>query len=142
LPLLHITVCLLLLPASFTYSSSLKMEAIHPSETSTKLYQITWCRIPEGTTRSRDSVVGRATGYGLDDRGVGVPSPGRVKNFLFSTWSKPALGPTQPPIQWVPGALSPGVKRQGREADHSPPASAEVKKTWIYTSTPPYAFMA
>jgi hypothetical protein len=39
------------------------------------------------------------------------------------------------------GALSPGVKRQGREALHSPPASAEVKKMWIYTSTPPYAFM-
>jgi hypothetical protein len=32
-----------------------------------------------------------------------------------------ALGPTQPPIQWVPGALSLGVKRPGREADHSPP---------------------
>jgi hypothetical protein len=31
-------------------------------------------------------------------------------------------------------ALSPGVKWQGREADHSPPASAEVKKLWIYTS--------
>jgi hypothetical protein len=42
----------------------------------------------------------------------------------------------------VLGALSPGVKRPGREADHSPSTSAEVKKTWIYTSTPPYAFMA
>jgi hypothetical protein len=31
----------------------------------------------------------------------------------------------------------PWVKRQGREAEHSPPANAEVKKTWIYTSTPP-----
>jgi hypothetical protein len=69
-------------------------------------------------------------------------SPGRVKNFLFSTSSRPALGSNQPPIQWVPGALSPGVKRQVREADHSPPASAEVKKMWMYTSTPPYAFMA
>jgi hypothetical protein len=38
---------------------------------------------------------------------------------------------------WVPGALSSGVKRLGCEADHSPPASAEVKKMWIYTSTPP-----
>jgi hypothetical protein len=46
-----------------------------------------------------------------------------------------------PPIEWVPGALSPGVKWQGREADHSSPTSAEVKKIWIYTSTPPYAFM-
>jgi hypothetical protein len=69
-------------------------------------------------------------------------SPGKVKNFLFSTSSRPALGPTQPPIEWVLGALSPGVKRLGRGADHSPPTSAEVKKIWIYTSTPSYAFMA
>jgi hypothetical protein len=40
------------------------------------------------------------------------------------------------------GGPFPGVKRQGREADHSPPTSAEVKKMWIYTSTPPYVFMA
>jgi hypothetical protein len=33
-----------------------------------------------------------------------------------------------PPIQWVPGALSLGVKRPGREVDHSPPSSAEVKE--------------
>jgi hypothetical protein len=45
-------------------------------------------------------------------------SPGRVKNFLFSTSSRPALGSTQPPIQSVPGALSLGVKLLGREADH------------------------
>jgi hypothetical protein len=55
--------------------------------------------------------------------------------------SKPALGSTKPPIQWIPEALSQGVKRPGREADHSSPASAEVKKIWVYTSTPPDAFM-
>jgi hypothetical protein len=49
-------------------------------------------------------------------------SPGRIKNFLFSMSSRLALESTQPPIQWVPGALSLGVKRQRREA------SAEVKK--------------
>jgi hypothetical protein len=38
------------------------------------------------------------------------------------------------------GALSSGVKRPGREADHSPQTTAEVKKIWIYTSTLPYAF--
>jgi hypothetical protein len=32
------------------------------------------------------------------------------------------------PIQWVPGTLSLGVKRPGRETDHSPPPSAEVKE--------------
>jgi hypothetical protein len=53
----------------------------------------------------------------------------RVKNSLFSTSSIPALGPAQPPIQWEPGALSPGVKRLWRETDHSPPTSANVKKT-------------
>jgi hypothetical protein len=51
--------------------------------------------------------------------------------FLYSTSSLSVLGPTQPPIQWVPVALSPGeergIKRLGSEADHSPPFSAEVK---------------
>jgi hypothetical protein len=36
-------------------------------------------------------------------------------------------------IQWVPGALSSGVKRQQHEAEHSFPTSAEVKKMWIYS---------
>jgi len=31
-------------------------------------------------------------------------------------------------VQGVSGALSLGVKRPGREADHSPPSSAEVKE--------------
>jgi hypothetical protein len=41
--------------------------------------------------------------------------------------SRPTLVPTQPPIQWVPGVVSPGVMRQGGEADHSPPSCAEDK---------------
>jgi hypothetical protein len=40
------------------------------------------------------------------------------------------------------GGSLPGVKQPGREADHSPTASAEVKKMWIYTSTPLYTFVA
>jgi hypothetical protein len=34
--------------------------------------------------------------------------------FLLTTACRPALGPTQPPIQWVPRALSLRVKRQER----------------------------
>jgi hypothetical protein len=65
-----------------------------------------------------------------------------VKNFYFCMSSRKALGSTEPPIQWVQGALSPEVKQPGRESNHSPPNSAEVKKMWIYTSTLLYAFMA
>jgi hypothetical protein len=78
--------------------------------------------------RSQDSAVGIATGYGLDERGVGVRVS--VGSRIFSSPRRPdrALGSTQPPIKWVPGVLSLGVKRPGREADHSPPASAEVEE--------------
>jgi hypothetical protein len=85
--------------------------------------------------KSRDSLVGIALGYGL-----GFDSRRGLEIFLFATESRPALGPTQPPIQWVAGALSLGVKL--READHSPPSSAEINNAWIYTSTPKYVFMA
>jgi hypothetical protein len=57
--------------------------------------------------------------------------------FLFATAPRTALGPTQLPIQWVTGDLPLGVKQPEREADHSPPYSAEVKNEWSYTSSPP-----
>jgi hypothetical protein len=90
-------------------------------------------------TIQRDGVVSMVTGYGLDLQGVGVRVP--LGSRIFSTSFRPAVGSTQPLIQWVSGAIYLGVKRSGREADHSPPTSAKVKKIWIYTSTPPYAFM-
>jgi hypothetical protein len=51
-----------------------------------------------------------------------------MKYDLTTTASRPALGPTQPPIQWVTGVLFLGVKRPAREADHSSPSSADVKE--------------
>jgi hypothetical protein len=58
---------------------------------------------------------------GFDSRrGLGI--------FLFTSASRTALRSTQPPIQWVPVGLSLGVNRPGREADHSPPSSAEFKE--------------
>jgi hypothetical protein len=60
--------------------------------------------------------------------------------FLFTTASRTALGPTQPPIQRVPGALSLGVKRPGCEADQLPPSSAKVKECvelYLYSPNTP-----
>jgi hypothetical protein len=66
--------------------------------------------------------------YGLDDRAIGVRSPAGAEHFPLASVSRPALGPTQSLVQWVPGVLSPGVKAQpGRDADHSPPSSAEIE---------------
>jgi len=39
---------------------------------------------------------------------------------------KTVAGPTQLPVHCVPATLFSRVKRQGREADHSPPSSAEI----------------
>jgi hypothetical protein len=61
----------------------------------------------------RDNSVGIATGYGLDGRSL---NPGRGKICLLSIPPKPALRPFQALIQWLPVALSPEVKRSGREA--------------------------
>jgi len=47
------------------------------------------------------------------------------------------VGPTQVPAQWVQGALTPGVKRQRREADDLLPYSVEVNNAWSHTSIPP-----
>jgi hypothetical protein len=69
---------------------------------------------------------GIALGNGLGDRGFESRQGQGI--FLFTTASKPALRPTHPPNQCVPGTLSLGVKRQEREADHSPPSSAGVKE--------------
>jgi hypothetical protein len=48
---------------------------------------------------SQDSAVGIATGYGLDDRRVGVRIPVVAKIFLLSMSARPVLGSTQPPVQ-------------------------------------------
>jgi hypothetical protein len=70
---------------------------------------------------------------------VGQPGfdPGEAEDIhISSTMSRPALGFVEPSIPWVPGELQPGVKRQGRDADHSPPSSAEVKNGGALTPLP------
>jgi hypothetical protein len=64
----------------------------------------------------------------------------RGRDFiLFASASRLALWSNQLPMKWVPEDLSPGVKRPGREADHTPQSSAEVKNAWNYASVPKYA---
>jgi hypothetical protein len=92
--------------------------------------------------KSRDSSVGMVTGYRPDGRGVRVWVPVGVR-FFSSHVTQTGSGAHRASYPTGTGGLFPlRVKLQGREPDHSPTTSAEVKKMWIYTSTPPYVFMA
>jgi hypothetical protein len=83
-----------------------------------------------GLNGNRDSSVGIATGYGLDDRGVGVPVQVGLRISLFRIVQ---TGCGAHPASYQKGT---GVKAAGAWS-HSSPTSAEFKKMWIYTSTPP-----
>jgi hypothetical protein len=61
--------------------------------------------------------------------------PTETWNVSLLLTHREILGPNQPVIQRGPGYF-PGVKRPGREADHSSPPSAEVKNEWSYPSAP------
>jgi hypothetical protein len=87
------------------------------------------CYLLHARVRITHSVWRRAMGWMTEVR---FPSGGR---FLFSTASKPALWPTQPHIQCVPEPLFSGVKRSGRETDHSP-IQRRGQQYWRCTSTP------
>jgi len=84
----------------------------------------------------RDSSAGIVTGYGLE--GPGIESRcGRDLPHL----SRPALGPTQPRVQWVPGLFQ-SKERPGRDADPSLPSSVighERAKLYLYSPYGPYA---
>ena len=79
----------------------------------------------------QDSSVGIATRYGLNDTGIEFPV-----RASFPHSSSSAVGPTQPPIQTVPG-LFPRVKRSGRGVDNPPHLAARLEKEKSYTSAPP-----
>jgi hypothetical protein len=92
--------------------------------------------------KSRDSSVGIALGYGLDDWGSRVRFPAGAGNFSLHHRVQNGSGAHSASYPIGSGRLIPrGVKRPCREADHLPPSSAEVKNAWSYTSTPPYVFM-
>jgi hypothetical protein len=82
------------------------------------------------------SSVGTVPDYGLDGRGS-IPRQ-RQRIFPLTSLSRPALGPTQPPVQWVPGALCPGVK-SGRDVmlTTHPLLVPGSRKSRSYTSSHP-----
>jgi hypothetical protein len=88
---------------------------------------------------SRGNSASIVSDYGLDDPAIEVRSPAEAKRiFTNASVSRPALDPTQPPVQWIPRHPSRGVMR-GRSVtliihNHL------VSRSWMsrsYTSSPP-----
>ena len=67
---------------------------------------------------SKDSLVIVVIGCGINGWKIGVHYPGRGDIFLLTTTSSIALGPTQPPIQWVLEALFQRIMCLEREAEY------------------------
>jgi hypothetical protein len=83
----------------------------------TDLYQLKINFTHEGLRdKSADVVNGRPGFNSREGQGL----------FLFVSAPRPALKRIQTPIKWITVSVSPGVKRPVREADHSPPSSAQV----------------
>jgi hypothetical protein len=70
--------------------------------------------------------------------GLDIPGPeSRRVTDTFSRMSRPAVGHTQPPVQWAPNVLSPAVKRRGREVSFLTPSNPEVKNERSCIPPPP-----
>jgi hypothetical protein len=76
-----------------------------------------------GSRVSSGSVV---SDYGLDDRAIGVRSPAGAEDFSYSICIQTGSGAHPASCTMGTGGPFPGGKaRPGRDADHSPPSSAE-----------------
>ena len=105
-------------PSKFNFITSVRNVWFYPR-------QFSWCpwkwEMPM-CFGGPGSVLGKATVYGLDG-----PEIESRWGWYFPHLYRLALGPTQPPVQWVAGRFR-GKERPGRDADSSPPSSAVVTK--------------
>jgi hypothetical protein len=69
---------------------------------------------------------------------TGVQYPIGAGISFFITMSRPTLGPTLSPIQWILEALSMGVKQAEHQADYSPQFNVKVNNVQSLNSTAPY----
>jgi hypothetical protein len=80
----------------------------------------------------------RESGWTTDKPGFGSR---QGKRFSILQNVKTGCGAHPPSHQMDTGVPYPGVKQPGREANHSPPSSADIKNAWSCNSTPPNVFM-
>jgi hypothetical protein len=78
--------------------------------------------------QSRDSSVGIALGYELDDRGSTIRFRAEAGNFSLHHCVQNGFGAHPASYPMGTRGSFPGVKRPGCEADQSPPSSTEVKE--------------
>jgi hypothetical protein len=114
-----IRLCLFIHDLSRT-SNVLQLLQIPSGENSIHIYQ----------RKSRHSSVGTALGHGLNDRGSRVRCPAGAGNFSLHHRVQNGSGTHPAPYPMGTMCFSLGVKRPGREADHSRPSNAEVKE-WV-----------
>jgi hypothetical protein len=106
------------------------MRSVPPSHLSTSNGQRSsqlFCVHYTGTV-SRGSSGSIVSDYGLDDRAIWVRSPAGAKDFSYGLFVQNGSGAHPAFCTMGTGVPFPGTKaRPGRDADHSPPSSAEVE---------------
>jgi hypothetical protein len=81
--------------------------------------------LTRASNNSAATIAVQELGYGMDDQRVGIRFlEGAKDNFVSS---RPNLGLIDLHMQWASVTVSPGVKLQDRETDHSPPPRAEFR---------------
>jgi hypothetical protein len=111
-------------PPTFRYSFPFKTQRSTVSHLSASLFVI----LMTLSQLVHDSSVGIALGYGMDDNCSRVRFPAGTGNVSLHYRFQNGSGAHPASYPMGTGAVSLGVKRPGRAADHSPPSSAEVKQ--------------